>query len=185
MALQQQKQQVTVDEFDTFLDAHPDGLYELIHGEIVEKVVTQEHAKIAGIITGELYIYLKQHPSIQGHMGPEARYSLPDDDLNDRQPDISLHLTDEPVVKQGAVTGMPDLAVEIKSPTNSYKGQREKATYYLEHGCKMVWLIYPEKQLVEVYQPEEDIQILLRDDVISGGDLLPGFELPVADVFAG
>lgn len=49
---------ITGESFEQFLATHRDGLYELIHGEIVEKVPTQEHAKIAGIILGELYLYL-------------------------------------------------------------------------------------------------------------------------------
>jgi hypothetical protein len=65
--------------FDQILATHRDGLYELIHGEIVEKVPTEEHAKIAGIILGELYLYLKHHPEIKAHLGPEVRYRLEDD----------------------------------------------------------------------------------------------------------
>ena len=49
---------ITGEIFDQFLATHLDGLYELVHGEIVEKVPTEEHAKIAGIILGELYLYL-------------------------------------------------------------------------------------------------------------------------------
>lgn len=44
-------------------------------------------------------------------------------------------------------------------------------------------LIFPEKRMVEVYVPDADVQILLEDEVISGGDVLPEFELAVRDVF--
>ena len=141
---------MTITEYETFLEAH-DGLYELIEGEIVEKVVTQKHAKIVGIIVGELYVYLKQHPELKGHMGLEARFSPPDDNYNDRLPDVSVHLTDKPPVEKGAVEGMPDLAVEVKSPTDTLKLMREKATYYIANGCRMVWLVYPDKKMVEIH----------------------------------
>ncbi|MGB7339398.1 MAG: Uma2 family endonuclease, partial [Phototrophicaceae bacterium] len=147
------QQLITIEAYEDFLASH-DGLYELIDGEIVEKMVTQKHAKIVGIIIGELYIYLKQHSEINAHMGPEARFRPADDNYNDRLPDVSVHVTDSPPVIKGAVEGMPTLAVEVKSPTDSYKLMREKATYYLANGCQMVWLVYPEKAMVEIYHPE-------------------------------
>lgn len=177
-----EKQLLTITAFEDFLAANPDRLYELINGEIVEKVVTQEHAKIAGILIGELYIYLKMHPEVKAHMGPEARFSPVDDDGNDRKPDVSVHLTDAPPVKKGAVEGMPDLAVEIKSPTNTYLELREKARFYLDNGCKLVWLVYPEKGIIDVYQPKQDIQILTSEDTLDGSTILPGFSIPVKTI---
>ncbi len=174
---------MTAETFEQFLATHLDGLYELVHGEIVEKVPTQEHAKIAGIILGELYFYLKHHPEIKAHLGPEVRYRPVGDLLNDRLPDVSVQLSDRPPVRRGAVPGMPDLAVEIKSPDDTYMSMRDKAAYYVQHGCPIVWLIYPEKCLVEVYKPSSDIDLLLPGDTLSGGEVLPGFTLAVAVVF--
>jgi Uma2 family endonuclease len=174
---------MTGELFEQFLATHVDGLYELIHGEIVEKVPTQEHAKIAGIILGELYIYLKQHPEIKAHLGPEVRYRPAGDLYNDRLPDVSVQLSDQPPVRRGAVPGMPHLAVEIKSPDDTYLSLRDKAEYYLQHGCALVWLIYPEKRIVEVYQPGKDIDLLVAGDTLSGGEVLPGFTLTVEGVF--
>jgi Uma2 family endonuclease len=174
---------ITTTEYEDFLAEHPDGLYELIHGKIIEKMVTQEHSKIAGIIIGELYIYLRKHPKLKAHMGPEARFSLEGDELNDRLPDVSVHLTDKPPVAKGAVNGMPDLAVEIKPPTNTIIELREKARFYLENGCRIVWIIYLDKQLVELYHVGQDIEILMSGDIIKGADVLPNFELAVDTLF--
>jgi Uma2 family endonuclease len=79
---------------------------------------------------------------------------------------------------------MPDLAVEIKSPDDTVKELREKAAYYLANGARLVWLIYPAKHMVEVYTPDGDVEILVEGDLLTGGDVLPGFSLPVAEVFA-
>ena len=79
---------------------------------------------------------------------------------------------------------LPDLAVEIKSPDDTVKEMREKAAYYLAHGVRLVWLVYPHKRLVEVYRPDADVEILAVGDVLTGGEVLPGFSIPVADVFA-
>ncbi len=61
---------------------------------------------------------------------------------------------------------------------------REKAAYYIANGSRMVWLLYPEKRLIEIFQPAADIQILTEADTLNGGDVLPGFMLPVRDAFA-
>ena len=48
----------------------------------------------------------------------------------------------------------------------------------------MVWIVYPDKNMIEVYQPESDIQILFEKGTLSGGDVLPGFKMAVAVVFS-
>ena len=88
-----------------------------------------------------------------------------------------------PVVRKGAVPQMPDLAVEIKSPTDSTIELREKAIYYLKNGAQLVWLVYPEKQQVEVHTAES-VQTLDSGAILHGDPLLPDFRLPVKDVFA-
>ena len=92
-------------------------------------------------------------------------------------------VTVQPIVGKGAVTHIADLAVEIKSPDDTYTELRSKAAYYLANGSEMVWLVYPEKLMVEVYRKGSDVDILLESDTIDGGNLLPGFALPVRDIF--
>jgi Uma2 family endonuclease len=95
------------------------------------------------------------------------------------RPDVSIDAKgDEPIP-----TTAPLLAVEIKSDRNTYKDQREKARKYIAHGTAMVWLIFPEKRLVEIYQPNADDQILTEDNTIDGGNVLPGFTLAVKTIF--
>ncbi len=77
---------------------------------------------------------------------------------------------------------MPDFAVKIKSPDDSLKIMRAKARYYLSHGTRLVWLVNPEKRLVEVYMPEDEL-ILNETDTLSGEPVLPGFSLPVQNIF--
>lgn len=61
---------------------------------------------------------------------------------------------------------------------------RDTAAYYLANGVRLVWLVYPNYRLVEVYRSGADIEILGEEDMLTGGDVLPGFELPVRKVFA-
>jgi Uma2 family endonuclease len=174
----------TVEEFEAFMTQpeNHDRNFELIHGEIVEKSMpTELHGVITGRIFGEIYIHLKQHPG--GRLGPEIRNRMPDDNHNSRQPDISYYADDSrPIVERGAVPQMPDLAIEVKSPDDTYKEMREKADYYLANGARMVILVLTERRTLEVHQPGK-LEILTIDDTLDGGDVLPGFRLAVKDIF--
>jgi Uma2 family endonuclease len=79
---------------------------------------------------------------------------------------------------------MPDLVIEVKSPDDTYTSRRERAQYYLVHGAKLVWLVYPDKRLVEVYRQGADSDLLTGDDTLQGADVLPNFTLPVDEIFA-
>lgn len=154
-------------------------LFELIDGEIVEKMPTELHGAIAGNIVTDLNLYLRGNRI--GRAATEARHSV--EDANDYLPDVSFILDiSRPAVEAGVIPRMPDLAVEIKSPTDSLKGLRQKARYYLEHGSRLVWLVLPQHKLVEVYTPDEEY-VLGEDEQLLGGDLLPGFVLPVKNIF--
>lgn len=172
----------TVDEFEAFI-AHPENAehyFELINGEIVEKVPTEKHGYISVNVTTPIRIHTRQ--TGRGRVVSEVRHRLPDDDHNARQPDISYYMdATRPMVEQGAVLRLPDLAIEIKSPTDSYRKLREKADYYLANGVKLVWLIYPEKRLVEV-QPLDEL--FGEDDILDGGEVIPGFTLLLREIFA-
>jgi len=174
---------MTVDQFEEFLalPENRDRNFELIDGEIIEKMPTDEHGTIANWIGGEFHIYLKANPI--GRAGVEVRFQMPDDPANSIQPDVSFIKAEHAVVKQGAVPRMPDLAVEIKSPDDTFKQMRDKADYYLKNGTKLVWLVYPEQRIVEVYAPEVDLKILTERDTLDGSDVLPGFALAVSDIF--
>lgn len=180
-----QKKITTIDEFEAWiaLPAHAQRRFELLDGEIVEKMPTQFHAAIVSLLNFFLVAYLRQHPI--GWALVEARYQLPDDEHNARVPDLS-YVSDRsrPLVKKGPAPYMPDLAIEVKSPDDEYLTMRAKAAYYLDNGSRMVWLVFPEKQLVEVYRPDVDVEILTRDDTLHGYEVLPGFTLAVAEVFA-
>ncbi len=178
-----ERKQYTVDEWERFLalPENADRRFELIQGEIVEKRPTQVHAAIVSLLTFFLMAYLRENPI--GWVLVEARYQLPDDRINARIPDLSF-VSDRsrPLVSKGPAPYMPDLAVEIQSPDDSLKRMSDKATYYLPHGSHMVWLVYPDQQLVEVLTTD-DRQLLTGDDQLTGGSLLAGFSVPVREIF--
>ncbi len=178
-----QERLYTVGEFEKFIarPEHRDRLFELIHGEIVEKMPTEEHGEIALAIGSPMRAFVTLHQL--GRVGVEVRHQLPTDDRNSRLPDVSFISGKRPRVTEGGVPQMPDLAVEIKSPDDSLKALREKANYYLLNGTRMVWIVDPVKRLVIVLTADDE-DIKLEHEILDGGDVLPGFTLAVKDIFA-
>ncbi len=177
-----QTKPVTAEQFAAFIGLpENDGRrFELIDGEIVEKMPTQLHALISSSLNAALYLHFRSNPI--GWVFAGVSIKLPNDEMNDTIPDVSV------VLKAGRefnpnepLTFMPDLAIEIKSPTDSLIKMRKKANYYLENGSKVVWLVDTQRQKVEVYTVD-DTEILGSDDALEGGDLLPGFKLPVTSL---
>jgi len=179
------ERQVTTVEFERFLQLpeNKERLLELIHGEVVEKSATEEHGIIVVNIGAAIRLFLRQYQV--GRVGAGIRYQLLADRFNSRMPDLSVNSGHRPVVREGSVLQMPALAVEIKSPTDSIKQMHEKAHYYLANGARLVWLVFPNKRYVEVYQLDSEVEVLFGDDWLDGGDVLPGFTMSVADVFDG
>ena len=94
------EQLYTVDEFEELLKLPENAgrLLELIDGEIVEKMPTEEHGSIASAINYALMDYARKHR--QGIVGNEVRYRVVKDRKNSRMPDVSLTLKNRPVVKK-------------------------------------------------------------------------------------
>ena len=173
----------TIEDFERFiaLPENDDRLFELINGEIVEKVPTEAHGTHAANIVIELGTFKKQNG---GRISVEARFRPEDDLRNDRLPDVSYTRADhlQPLVSKGAVLHMPDLAVEIQSENQSERFMLDTAHYYLDNGAVMVWIVY-RNHTVRVLTPTTN-QLLTLDDTIDGGEVLPGFTLAVRDIFA-
>lgn len=79
--------------------------------------------------------------------------------------------------------GAPDLAVEVVSPGDTVNEVDEKTADWLAHGTRQVWVVNPRTRRIAVHRSATDIVHLSASDTLEGGDVLPGFALPVADVF--
>src|SRR5207302_1560729 len=74
---------------------------------------------------------------------------------------------------------VPDLAVEIRSPSDYPKLLERKVTAYMRAGTRLLWFVEPFKHTVTVYRPSQPEQVLAERDELDGEDVLPGFRLPV------
>jgi Uma2 family endonuclease len=175
---------MSVEDFDTWIELPENQaeIYEFINGELVTVPSNALASLIAGIIFGELYIYLKQ--SQLGFLTGEAggyqvygeRYA----------PDVAFVSKAKQTLPaaRGYNPVPPDLAVEVDYPGTDESARQLtiKLGNYLASGT-VVWIVRPELLRVEIYEPGKAVRVLGKDDTISGGDLLPGFELPVKAIF--
>ena len=170
-------------------DANDDTRYELIEGEIIEMPPPgEEH----GYLTIWLGMFLAQFVSENqlGRVTAESGYYSQKDRNTLLSPDIAFRrlLPDAEPASQRWVPLMPDLAVEIKSPSNTLAELRRKAAIYLNHGSQLVWIILPASRSAEVHRlnapGEIHIDAIEPDGALCGEGVLPGFELPLAKLFA-
>jgi Uma2 family endonuclease len=77
----------------------------------------------------------------------------------------------------------PDLHVEVLSPDQSLRKATRNLLFSIDHGCRLGWLIHPGKRTVTVFRPDQEPQSLGLDGTLNGADVLPGYELAVAELF--
>ncbi len=77
----------------------------------------------------------------------------------------------------------PDFVLELRSDDQPLLALKEKMEEYMASGCRMGWLVDPQARKTFVYSENGDIQTVPFDAVLSGGEVLPGFELKVGDLF--
>ena len=78
----------------------------------------------------------------------------------------------------------PDLAVEVLSPSNTTREINEKIAFYFAAGSRAVWVFNPKKRTAAVYTSPSDVRVLNEQDTLDGGEVLPGFKLDLAKLFA-
>ena len=104
-----------------------------------------------------------------------------------RAPDIAFFsIEKEPPgaeTSRGYSTAVPDLVVEVASPSDSPAAMREKALMWLRHGARLVWNVHPDTRTVDVYRPNRTIITLAEGDELDGYDVIPGFACAVSEIF--
>ena len=83
----------------------------------------------------------------------------------------------------GFFEGAPDLAVEVLSPSNTPAAVAEKTREYLAAGVRQIWNVDPRNQAVSIHSPGAEPRVLGVGDRLEGGDVLPGFAIPVRSLF--
>ena len=154
--------------------------YELIRGVLVEKMPTGDAHGDTTVLTA---YFLTQYTFDSGHgvtRTGEPGFRLETEPDTVRAPDVAWITSGRiPEGTQGYPELAPDLAIEVKSPSNSNAEMGEKASMWLAYGSQQVWILNPENTTVIVRRPYSEAVVLSENDVLDGGDLLPGFSIEV------
>ena len=172
---------------DDLLELHSRGVRgELIRGVFCETMSTgRKH----GLIVGKLAYTLGAVAYPQGLgsiMASDSGVLLEREPDTVREPDIAFFSVDTMPYgddSEGYADVIPDLVVEIVSPSDSSQEVRDKARMWLDFGVPLVWVGYPGRREVEVYTAGNSVITLTESDVLNGGEVLPGFSCRVSEIF--
>lgn len=164
-----------------------DKKYELIHGDLVEMPPSNyPHGRLAG----RIFRYFEDYAESRqlGEASVEVGFYPASDRTILLAPDVAFITAGRlPDSNDYSFVGfMPDLAVEIVSPSNTRAELNRKATILLDNGTRLVWIVNPMHGTAEVLRSTDEGKIERKivgiDGILSGEDVLPGFELAVRDL---
>ncbi len=185
---------MTIEEFAQRYDE--EGPFEIIDGEIIEMSPSVfGPSEIADTLMTALKLYAI--PRKLGNAYMEIPFILPDTYSpqwvkGSRVPDVMYFRAEKLAAYKSDTKGyrtlplmmIPDLVVEVVSPTDNYTEISKKITRYLSDGIKIVWVVDPQTKTVSVHLLGSKQQTNLSgEDKLTGGDVIPGFEITVASIF--
>lgn len=174
---------ITAEQFAQM--SFPDVRTELVDGEIVQMSLPGfEHGDLCAGLLHALYEFVK--PRKLGAVVSEVGFVLRRKPDLVRGPDVAF-ISKEKLETQGRTRkfwhGAPDLAVEVLSPEDRASEVLRKVGEYLEGGTRLVWVVDSENQRVSAYRGLNQVRVYGAGDALSGEDVLPGFSLPVKEIF--
>jgi Uma2 family endonuclease len=168
-------------------DPYADGdrLFEVVKGVRVEKHMGLIENLIASVFIGRLEPFCRTNQL--GHAVMETLFEIPGSD-NDRKPDVAFVSfqrwpANRPLPRVNAWPVAPDLAVEVISPTDKAFDVIEKVQEYFSGGVRQVWHIYSHVEQVFIFTSPTQVRVLTRADELTAEPLVPGFRMPMADLF--
>jgi Uma2 family endonuclease len=163
-----------------------DELYEIINGEVVEKTMGVYEVHVTNLLN--FFLARFAFDNQLGNVEFEMLFKLNDKATNQRRPDIAfISYQKWPKGRRfpsyNAFKIVPDLMIEVVSPTNFANEVDEKVVEYLNAGVRMVWVVYPTTSRVYVHESLTSVKVITRTGELDGGDVLPGFRLSLDQIF--
>lgn len=168
--------------------------YELVEGRLVRRAASGgEAAIIATELLTALNVFVRAH-SLGRVTGADGTYDLTqpgDEKETGLVPDVAFVRAERVPPRTSADYAKawrlaPDLVAEIVSPTQFRPEMASKARRYLAAGVRLVWIVWPKYQQVDVWRLgiEQPVAVLNTNDALDGLDVVPGFSYPLANLFA-
>ena len=167
------------------LEARENRLFELVDGVLVEKAMGFYESFLAMRLGRFLTVFVEQH-DLGIVAGADGMLRLAPGLV--RIPDVSFvswdRLPQRQIPRQPIPNLVPDLVVEVLSESNTPREMEQKRQEYFTAGVRLVWHVVPARQEVHVYTAPDQCEILTADHNLHGGEVLPGFALPIHRLFA-
>jgi Uma2 family endonuclease len=167
------------------INERQDRIYELVDGTLVEKAMGATESMLAMLLGQKLLNFLEKNP-LGWVLGPDGTLLLMPSLV--RAPDICVIRKEQcpggKFPRQPVPELVPALAVEVLSKSNRPGEMNRKLNEYFRCGVMIVWFIDSAKETVEVFTAPDKSVVLRKDQSLDGDDLLPGFKLPLAELFA-
>ena len=177
-------QQITAEQLLMMPDNHMRR--ELVAGEVREMTPAgHEHGGVAVDITLPLGFFVKEH-GLGRVYAAETGFILARNPDTVRAPDVAFVNRDRLALAPkgtGFFPGAPDLAVEVMSPDDTHPEVESKVQDWLGAGTRMVVVVNPRNRTLRVHRLGSKIVHLTVDDTFDGDDVVPGFRLPVREIF--
>ena len=166
-----------------------EGFYEIVGTQVVEKPpMGAFESGLAGLLLELLGPFARANGL--GQVFPETLFDLRPVVDRSRRPDLAFVSAAKWPVNRRPPAGeswsiVPDLTVEVVSPSNFASHVLEKAREYLQAGVQLVWIVYPVAGEIHVFDARNPSVVarLQVSDVLKAEPLVPGFELPLATLF--
>jgi Uma2 family endonuclease len=160
-----------------------DKKYELVRGELITmSPAGLDHGIIGGRIQRHLGNYVEAH-ELGVVPNSDTGYQLERKPDTVRSPDVSFIAAGRLVRTAKYFPGAPDLAVEVISPNDTYGEVHDKVEAYIAAGTRMVIVINPRNQTATVTTPAGATHLTIND-ALTGGDVVPGWSLPMRELFS-
>jgi Uma2 family endonuclease len=164
-----------------------EGLYEVVAGQVREKPLMGAYEVEIACLIMSLMDQIARVSGL-GRVVSEMLFRIDLERGLERRPDVAFVSKERwPIGRRAprmaAWDVVPDLAVEVISPSNRSLDDVQKIAEYFRAGALRVWIVYPNVAQVYVYDSPTSVRILARGDVLDAGPLLPGFQLPLATLF--
>jgi Uma2 family endonuclease len=175
---------ITIEEFE----ALPlEGRWELIDGEPVEMTPSADESSSVGATIITLLGSFVRPRGLGRLYGADGGFVLFPDRPMVRVPDAAFVRAErmpEGQARKSFPRLAPDLVVEVLSPSDRASEVVAKLEVYQEAGVPLIWLVDPEKTTITVIASGKSTKVLQAGDTLDGGDVLPGFGVLVAEIFA-
>ena len=180
---------ISADEFLRIADSpeYADRNVELVEGVIVPMPKTnRQHSEIMTFLAAQLYNFVYRNGLGRVYSGDggfvlERNTSGRDSSRGIDIAYMSAASAPDPSIPR-VIESAPDLAIEIVSPSNAVEDIELKVNQLFRAGTRVIWIVIPGSRSVHV-RTADSSSVLRESDALTGGDVLPGFEVKVADIF--